>query len=77
VSDESDAAATPLLRVVHGGEPTAEEIAALVAAIQLRRAGAEAATTASRSRWASRKNRLRAPLATGPGAWMTSARRAR
>ena len=66
----------PLLRVVHGGEPTAEEVAALVAAVQLRQAAAAATeATPLPSRWASHRDLLRTPLAPGPGAWVASTRR--
>jgi hypothetical protein len=72
----SDAAKdeTPLLRVVHGGEPTAEEVAALVAAVQLRQAASADPAAAPPSRWASRRDLLRRPLASGPGAWLAGAR---
>lgn len=61
----------PLLRVVRGGEPTDEELAALVAAV------ATAATDTggqqpTASRWAARADRLRRPLHPGPGAWRAS-----
>jgi hypothetical protein len=67
--------AVPLLRVVHGGEPTPEEVAALVAAVQLRRAAQATAAEIPVSRWASRRALLRRPLAPGPGAWAASAGR--
>ena len=63
----------PLLRVVHGGEPTAEETAALVAAVALRSA-APAVPRPMASRWASHDAALRRPLTPGPGAWVASAR---
>jgi hypothetical protein len=53
----TEPATAPLLRVVHGGDPTAEELAALVAVV---------ATSATadpspppRSRWADRRAMLR------------------
>ena len=64
----------PLLRVVRGGEPTAEELAALVTAV----ATAIAATGRQESlpsRWSAREPQLRRPLHPGPGAWKASATR--
>ena len=64
----------PLLRVVKG-EPTAEELAALVAVVAARRANPTGpATQTPRSAWAAPKWRLRRPLSTGPGAWRSSGR---
>jgi len=64
VSDEQ-----PLLRVVRG-EPTAEELAALVAVVTARSAaGPEAAP---RSAWTDRALLVRRCPAPGPGAWRTS-----
>jgi hypothetical protein len=63
----------PFLRVVRG-EPTAEELAALVAVLSARAAaGAAAARPRPRSAWAEPAARLRAPLAPGPAAWRRSA----
>ena len=64
----------PLLRVVGGGEPTAEELAALVAAVTTM-ATAEDRRTPVRSRWNDRRAQLRRPLHPGPGAWVAAARR--
>jgi hypothetical protein len=64
----------PLLRVVRG-DATAEEIAALVAVLVTRSAGAEAsgpARSVSRS-WADRSGQIRRSLSPGPGAWRRSA----
>ena len=74
-TDDGAAQQPPLLRVVHGGEPSPEEVAALVAAIQLRRAATAPPAEIRASRWASRRALLRSPLASGPGAWVASARR--
>jgi len=62
------------LRIVRG-EPTAEELAALVAVLAARAAaaGAAAARPRPRSAWAEPAARLRAPLAPGPAAWRRSA----
>ena len=63
----------PLLRVIRGGEPTAEELAALVVAVTARAGTAQMATT-SPSAWANRSAALRRPLPHGVGAWRLSAR---
>ena len=65
-----DVPATPLLRVVRG-EPTPEQLAALLAVVAAR-AGAPAARQPRpvRSLWATPV--LRAPLSPGPGAWRAS-----
>jgi hypothetical protein len=65
----------PLLRVVHGGEPTAEELAALVAAVTAATAVGDAPPRSGRpGRWADRGSLLRQPLVAGRGAWVRSAR---
>ena len=58
----------PLLRVVRGN-PTPEELAALIAVVASR-GGAEPEPTPARSLWA--RPVLRTPLPTGPGAWRAS-----
>ena len=66
-------AGRPYLRVVRG-DPTPEELAALVAVVMARSAEAEAAPAApSRSAWSDRSRQLRGSLAPGPGAWRRSA----
>ncbi len=75
----SDAAVTPaqepahpLLRVVKG-DPTVEELAALVAVIVARRPAAGAELPAvPRSEWATRHRTLRGVHRHGPGAWRAS-----
>ena len=69
--------APPLLRVVRG-DPSPEELAALVTVLAARSAAARAAAAAAapparRSMWASRSRLVRPPLAAGPGAWRASA----
>ncbi|HEU5033728.1 MAG TPA: acyl-CoA carboxylase epsilon subunit [Mycobacteriales bacterium] len=67
----------PALRIVHGGEPTPAETAALVAAVAARAAAAAAPTAApprSAAGWAARGAALRHPPTPGPGAWVASAR---
>ena len=63
----------PLLRVVRG-EPTAEELAALVAVLAARSAAAAAPPPARpRSAWADPARRLGVAGRPGPGAWRRSA----
>jgi hypothetical protein len=62
------------LQVVHG-DPTPEEIAALVAVLTARaRAATEPKARARRSAWSDPARRLRWPLPHGPGAWRTASR---
>ena len=79
----SSAAGKPFLQVVRG-EPSPEEVAALVAVLTARaRAHAAAAAAAADrdrrvSRWADRSRMLRGPVGEGvpprgPGAWRASA----
>jgi hypothetical protein len=67
----------PLLRVVRG-EPTDEELAALVVVVAALGAsggtGAAGAAGRSRSGWADRSALLRRPPAPGAGAWVRSGR---
>lgn len=67
----------PFLQVVRG-EPTAEELAALVAALTAGRHSAASADSAGgrarrRSLWADPSRLVRRPAAPGPGAWRASA----
>lgn len=62
----------PHLRVVRGN-PTDEEVAALLAVVSALGAQQEPAPPAPRSAWADRRNLVREPLAHGPGAWRASA----
>ena len=59
----------PLLRVVRG-EPTAEQLAALVAVLTARATAPAAAAPAVRPLWG--RPVLRFPLSPGPGAWRAS-----
>ncbi|HEY9474522.1 MAG TPA: acyl-CoA carboxylase subunit epsilon [Mycobacteriales bacterium] len=64
---------TPTLRVVRG-EPTAEELAALVAvftAVAVSRPGS--GPRQDRTGWSDRASSLGAPVYPGPGAWRASA----
>jgi hypothetical protein len=68
----------PALRVVKG-EPTPEELAALVAVVSARTAAAAAGAAAVQSEqerasdWASYWRNVRRPLQHGPGRWRASA----
>jgi hypothetical protein len=59
----------PVLRVVRGN-PTAEEIAAVVAVLAT--SGQSQPPAAKPSRWADPVRRLRRPLQPGPDAWVRS-----
>ena len=66
----SDSAHPPALRIVRG-EPSAEEIAALVAVLSQASAGEEpAGTDATPSQWALPQRLLRTPVA--PSGWWPS-----
>lgn len=62
---------TPFLRVVRG-EPTAEELAVLVAVLTTRSAP-PAPPARTRSAWSDPARRLRVPARVGPGAWRRAA----
>jgi acyl-CoA carboxylase epsilon subunit len=62
----------PLLRVVRG-EPTAEELAALVAVVSARGAGADASPPTPRSAWNAPYRLVRRPVQQGPDGWRRSA----
>jgi hypothetical protein len=70
-----DEAPKPVLRVVRG-EPTAEELAALVTVLAARSTAAAAAGrrahAEARSLWRDRSRNVRPPLSAGPGAWRAS-----
>jgi len=62
----------PMLRVVRG-DPTDEEIAALVAVLSARTYGAVPAGDARvRSQWRNRARNIRPAIGPGPGAWRAS-----
>ena len=65
----------PVLLQVVKGEPSAEELAALIAVVATR--GGESVETeglpARQSAWAAPSRRLRVPLRPGTGAWRASA----
>ncbi|WP_106403502.1 acyl-CoA carboxylase subunit epsilon [Actinocorallia populi] len=62
----------PFLQVVKG-DATPEEIAALIAVVSARSAGAPAAPARRPSAWTDRSRLVRRPLRPGPGAWRASA----
>jgi hypothetical protein len=62
---------SPHLRIVKG-DPTDEEVAALVAVVSAMGAGGDEEPARPRSAWADRRVMVREPLAHGPGAWRTS-----
>ncbi len=62
----------PFLRVVQGN-PTPEELAALVAVLMARSGEAATAPARTRSAWSDRSRQLRHPMSPGPGAWRRSA----
>ncbi len=62
----------PLLRVVHG-QPTDDELAALVAVVTAR-AEASPQRARARSAWGDPARQVRRPLAHGPDAWRLSQR---
>src|SRR5205823_3817692 len=59
----------PLLRVVRG-QPTAAELAALVAVVTAARAAAAPPASRPRSPWTDPRCALRRPLEVGAGAWL-------
>jgi Acyl-CoA carboxylase epsilon subunit len=72
-----DSMVEPVLRVVKG-DPTDEELAALVAVVSARAATQAASTAAAApeqraSDWASYWRNVRQPLQHGPGRWRASA----
>ena len=66
----------PLLRIVKG-DPTPEEVAALVTVVAAMAAGAAEAAAgdkAPRPEWSAHHRKLRSTHRHGPGAWRASAR---
>ena len=68
---ETPEAARPALRIVNQ-DATPEEVAAIVAVFSALGSTAKPEPK-SRSLWAARQRRTRAPLRPGPGAWRASA----
>ena len=72
MSDRTTDTERPLLRVVRG-EPTPDELAALVAVVTMRRQKQDA-TDEPMSLWCDRTPLLRRPIHAGPDAWRAAAR---
>lgn len=70
MSESSNTASEPVLRIVRG-EPTNDEIAALIVAISALRQPSSLPQP-RRSAWSDRSALLRRPLHPGPIAWRTS-----
>jgi hypothetical protein len=77
-AEQTDETREPLLRVVKG-EPTAEELAAVVSAVSAKLAAAGAtggrpgtSDATGEHGWAAYWRRLRQPARPGPGAWRAS-----
>ena len=73
MSEDPQAAAPerPVLRIVRG-EPTAEELAALVAVLTARAGGGQAAPEPVRSAWGRPGTSLQGSVPTHPTAWRES-----
>ena len=71
VSGVTEEPVVPFLRVVRG-DPSAEEVAALVAVLASL-GGGEPPAPRARPEWAAAYRQARAPLGPGPGAWRASA----
>jgi hypothetical protein len=63
---------SPVLAVVRG-EPSAEELAAVIVALAGRAGQVRAERRPQRSQWSARARLMRPPLRPGPGAWRASA----
>jgi Acyl-CoA carboxylase epsilon subunit len=70
MTEPPQAAPPPVFSVVRG-QPTADELAALLVVLASRPAH-RAAQRGSQSPWSSPGQRLRAPIFPGPGAWRAS-----
>jgi len=68
--DEAD---RPVLRVVRG-EPTPEELGALLAVLSARSSSGGPTPAAIRSAWSDPAGLVRQPLVPGPGRWTRSGR---
>ncbi len=71
MSDEAQEPARPVLRIVRG-EPTPEELAALLAVLSARGGGAAVAPEPPRSAWGRPESGMHGHLATHSGAWRES-----
>ena len=71
MSDDDTAPVRPLLTVVRG-EPTPEQLAALIAVVSARAAGSGSTDAPAPVRPLWNRPQLRTPLTHGPGAWRAS-----
>ena len=73
-SEHGEPGTAPALDIA-AGNPSAEQIAALVTALyaRTRRAGAAGSGETGRSRWSARSRLIREPVAPAPGGWRSSA----
>ncbi|MDQ3504110.1 MAG: acyl-CoA carboxylase subunit epsilon [Actinomycetota bacterium] len=69
--DTEPEVAAPFLRIVRG-EPSVEDIAALVAVLSAA-AGARQSAGPAAGAWSARSRFVRAPLSSSPGGWRSSA----
>ncbi len=70
-AQERPAAQPPVLRIVRG-EPTDEEVAALVTVVTALAARGGARAEPPRSQWRNRARNIRPAIGPGPGAWRAS-----
>lgn len=63
----------PVLRVIKG-DPTPEELAALIVVLSRTTPSGQAARPTNRDGWGAYWRGVRAPLSAGPGAWSAAAR---
>jgi len=68
---EDAAAPRPLLRIVRGN-PSDEEVAALIAVLHAAAGGAAAPARRPSSEWSAPRRRLGTAFPSGPGAWRAS-----
>jgi Acyl-CoA carboxylase epsilon subunit len=66
---------TPLALAVLAGQPTADELAAVVVVLAARAGAAGSGTVRPEpaAQWAARSRLMRGPVTAGPGAWRASA----
>ncbi len=70
-AEERPAAEQPVLRIVRG-DPTDEEVAALVTVVTALAARRGSPTGPPRSQWRNRARNIRPAIGPGPGAWRAS-----
>ena len=72
MNDEATEATKPVLRIVKG-DPTPEELAALVTVVAARASAGAPAKPTPRSEWGHPARAVRGPHRPGPGQWRRSA----